>query len=54
MGIVESKRDADGDSPLEHAYHDELPVDLGERVGKPEPTEHPARDARAALVHRTR
>ncbi|MGH2445475.1 MAG: hypothetical protein ACRDGD_05490 [Candidatus Limnocylindria bacterium] len=35
IGIVESKRDADGRWPLDHAYHDELLVDLGEREGEP-------------------
>jgi hypothetical protein len=35
IGIVESKRDADGRWPLEHAHHDELLVDLGEREGEP-------------------
>jgi hypothetical protein len=35
IGIVESKRDADGRWPLEHAYHDELLVDVGEREGEP-------------------
>jgi hypothetical protein len=33
--IVTSKRDADGRWPLEHAFHEELVVDLGESVGKP-------------------
>jgi hypothetical protein len=33
--IVESKRDADGRWPLDHAYHDTLPVDLGESEGQP-------------------
>ncbi|HEY7975221.1 MAG TPA: hypothetical protein VID72_07755, partial [Ktedonobacterales bacterium] len=35
LGIVESKRDADGRWPLEHAHHDQLLVDLGEREGEP-------------------
>lgn len=35
VGILESKRGADGRWPLEHAHHDELPVDLGEREGDP-------------------
>jgi hypothetical protein len=35
IGIVESKRDADGRWPLDHAYHDELLVDLGEAQGQP-------------------
>lgn len=35
IGILESKRGADGRWPLEHALHDELPVDLGDRVGEP-------------------
>jgi len=35
IGIVESKRDADGKWPLDHAYHDELLVDLGETEGHP-------------------
>ncbi|MGZ6372482.1 MAG: hypothetical protein ACXWL8_03725 [Candidatus Limnocylindria bacterium] len=35
VGIVESKRDADGRWSLEHARHDELPVDFGEREGEP-------------------
>ena len=35
IGIVESKRDAEGRWSLEHAYHDALPVDLGEREGEP-------------------
>ena len=34
MGILESKRGADGTWPLEHAHHDELLVDLGEREGE--------------------
>jgi len=33
--IVESKRDADGRWPLEHAHHDELLVDLDESEGRP-------------------
>jgi hypothetical protein len=35
IGIVESKRAADGRWPLEHAHHDELLVDLDEREGQP-------------------
>jgi hypothetical protein len=35
IGIVESKGDIVGQWPLEHAYHDQLLVDLGERVGRP-------------------
>ncbi|MGH2797652.1 MAG: hypothetical protein ACRDM0_08270 [Thermoleophilaceae bacterium] len=35
LGIVESKRDADGRWPLDHAYHDKLLVDLGETEGQP-------------------
>ena len=35
IGIVESKRDADGRWQLEHAFHEELVVDLGEAVGQP-------------------
>jgi len=35
IGIVESKRDADGRWPLEHAHHDELLVDLDEAEGRP-------------------
>src|SRR5690606_22455400 len=33
--ILESKRDADGRWPLDHAYHDQLLVDLGETAGGP-------------------
>src|ERR1700681_3744748 len=33
IGIVESKRDADGRWPLEHAHHNELVVDLDEAEG---------------------
>ncbi len=33
--ILESKRDADGRWPLEHAYHDRSLVDFGEREGEP-------------------
>jgi hypothetical protein len=33
IGILESKRDAEGRWPLEHAHHDELLVDMGEREG---------------------
>jgi hypothetical protein len=35
IGIVESKGDIVGQLPLEHAYHDELLVNLGERVDQP-------------------
>ena len=35
IGIVETKHDADGRWPLDHAYHDELLVDLGEAQGEP-------------------
>jgi hypothetical protein len=35
IGIIESKRDADGRWPLDHAHHDELLVDLGEREDEP-------------------
>lgn len=35
LDILESKRDGDGRWPLDHAYHDELLVDLGERQGEP-------------------
>ncbi len=35
VSIVESKRGSDGRWPLEHAHHDELLVDLGEREGEP-------------------
>jgi hypothetical protein len=35
IGIVESKRAADGRWTLEHAHHDALLVDLGEREGEP-------------------
>ncbi|HEY7848890.1 MAG TPA: hypothetical protein VIC27_02440 [Ktedonobacterales bacterium] len=35
LGIVESKRDADGRWLLERAHHDQLLVDLGEREGEP-------------------
>ena len=35
LGILESKRDADGRWPLDHAYHDRLLVDLGESEGQP-------------------
>jgi hypothetical protein len=35
LDIVESKRDADGRWPLDHAYHDKLLVDLGETEGQP-------------------
>jgi hypothetical protein len=34
LDIVASKRGPDGRWPLDHAYEDELHVDLGERVGK--------------------
>jgi len=35
LGILESKRDAEGRWPLDHAYHDKLLVDLGEHQGGP-------------------
>ena len=35
IGILESKRDAEGRWPLEHAHHDELLVDMGEREDEP-------------------
>jgi hypothetical protein len=35
VGIVESKRGADGRWSLEHAHHDRLLVDMGEREGEP-------------------
>ena len=35
LDIVESKRDANGRWPLDHAYHDASLVDLGESVGQP-------------------
>jgi hypothetical protein len=35
IAILESKRNADGRWPLEHALHDELLVDLGEREDEP-------------------
>jgi hypothetical protein len=35
IGILESKRDAEGRWPLEHAHHDELAVDMGEREDEP-------------------
>jgi len=35
LDIVESKRDADGRWPLDHAYHDATLVDFGEAAGKP-------------------
>ncbi len=35
LGILASKRDADGRWPLDHAYHDRLLVDLDEREGEP-------------------
>ena len=35
IDIIESKRDADGRWPLEHAHHDELLVDLGEAEDQP-------------------
>lgn len=34
VGVVESRRGADGRWPLGHAQHDELLVDLGEREGE--------------------
>jgi hypothetical protein len=35
IGILESKRDAEDRWPLEHAHHDELAVDMGEREDEP-------------------
>lgn len=35
LDVVESKRDADGRWPLEVAYHEALPIDLGEALGDP-------------------
>jgi hypothetical protein len=35
IGILESKRGADGRWPPEHALHDELLADLGEREDEP-------------------
>jgi len=35
IGIIESKRDADGRWPLDHAFPDELLVDLGVREDEP-------------------
>jgi hypothetical protein len=35
LDIVESKRDADGRWPLDHAYHDRLLVDFGDSEGQP-------------------
>jgi hypothetical protein len=35
LGIVESKRTADGRWPLDHAYHDASLIDLGETEGGP-------------------
>jgi hypothetical protein len=35
IAIVESKRDADGRWLLDHAHHDKLLVDLGEREREP-------------------
>jgi hypothetical protein len=35
LDILESKRDADGRWPLDHAYHDQLLVDFDEVEGKP-------------------
>jgi hypothetical protein len=35
LDILESKRDAEARLPLDHAYHDELLVDLGDREGEP-------------------
>ncbi|MCU1430931.1 MAG: hypothetical protein JWP95_36 [Actinotalea sp.] len=35
LTLLESKRDADGRWPLEHAHHDRLGVDLGETEGAP-------------------
>jgi hypothetical protein len=34
IGVVESKRDANGRWPLEHAHHDKLLVNLNEREGE--------------------
>jgi hypothetical protein len=35
LDVVESKRDGEGRWPLETTYHDDLPVDFGETVGRP-------------------
>ncbi len=35
LDILESKRDADGRWPLDHAYHDQLLVDFGVTAGQP-------------------
>jgi hypothetical protein len=35
IDLLESKRDPEGRWPLELALHDELPIDMGERVGEP-------------------
>ena len=35
LDVLVSKRQADGRWPLDHAYHDTLLVDLGEREGQP-------------------
>ena len=35
IGILESKRSADGRWPIEHAFYDELGVDLGDREDEP-------------------
>lgn len=35
LDILESKQDADGRWPLDHAYHDRLLVDFDETEGKP-------------------
>ena len=35
VGILDSKRDADGRWPLEHAFHDELLADFGETEDQP-------------------
>lgn len=35
IGIIESKRGADGRWPLDHAHHDALAVDLGESESEP-------------------
>ena len=35
IGVLESKRDAEGRWPLDHAHHDELLVDMGEREDEP-------------------
>jgi hypothetical protein len=35
LDILESKRDAEGRWPMDHAYHDTLAVDFGESEGEP-------------------